>query len=119
MACAFIHTNGRVSFRSNPGKRRWVLVMLGAEDETSGGVRIGFDPVVAVKTKLLPWAAMPDSELAALRTFKHNTVKGSDETFIWLSPNGTATTVRFADGKIGVTDIGPNANAVDVLLELA
>jgi hypothetical protein len=118
MSCAFIHTAATVLFTRNPGRFRPTLEMIGTEGRTSGGVRIGFDPVTEVETMVLPWAAMPDAELDSLRNFKMNVAKGSNETFTYLSASGVATTLRFADGEIAATAIAPNANRVAVLVEL-
>jgi hypothetical protein len=118
MPHAFIHTNVTVLFSRNPTRPKPGLAMIGAEDQTAGGVRVGFDPLTGVETRLLPWSAMPDAELAALLAFKNTIVKGSSETFTWLSASGVAKTARLASGEITYTEIAHNANQVDVLVEL-
>lgn len=61
--------------------------------------------------------AVDDATLAALKSFLRTTVLGVRRSFTWTDHLGTERTVRFQSPRLNWRPVGPDRNAVEILLE--
>ena len=107
-----------LTFRRAPARPPRSLSFMQPEIVSGSGEPIGWDYVVKGDILELSWKGLPDSELAALRSFFTDTARGSARTFTYSRMRDgfqSSINLRFEpQGLSGIQDTAYNAGSVSV-----